>query len=92
MRILRRELFLISISVLLCLLSLFIPKKVDDRAELSNNKLGFPIHFVVQDSSGLSIGEPDSPPFPYRLGLISIWNYPTDFYEVTFCYLLLLLM
>ena len=84
MRILRREFLLVFISILLVLFSLFIPKKVDNRAELANNKLGYPIHFIVQDSSDLSIGEPDSPPFPYRLGLISIWNYPNRFLRDNF--------
>ena len=46
-------------------LGLAIPTKVDDRAELGRVKLGLPVYFVIQDSSNLSIGMPDSPPFPY---------------------------
>ena len=54
----------VVITVLL-LFSLQIPVIVEDRAELANVRLGYPIHFVVQDNSRLSIGGPDSPPFPY---------------------------
>ena len=60
------------------------PKKVDDRAELDNIKLGFPVHFVIQNSSSLAIGEPDSPWFPYRLGFISPWEYPARFLQNNF--------
>ncbi len=73
------ETLLILVSVLLVVVSLLILKKVDDRAELANIKLGFPIHFVIQNSSGLSIGEPDSPSFPYYLGLISLLEFPARF-------------
>ena len=84
MKLFRREVLLVFGSVLLVLLSLFIPNRVDNRVELSENKLGFPVHFVVQDSSDLSIGELDSPPFPYHLGLISIWNYSNQFLRSNF--------
>lgn len=64
------EVLLVLSSISLVVVSLLIPTKVDNRAELANIKLGYPIYFVVQDSSGLSIGEPDSPSFPYPVRFI----------------------
>ena len=51
----------------LLLLSLEIPVNVETRTELGRMRLGYPLHFVVQDNSRLSIGEPDSAPFPQPL-------------------------
>lgn len=73
---------LLFVSALLVMTSLFIPKRVDDRTELGNVKLGFPVHFVVQDSSGLAIGEPDSPSFPYRVRFI--WENSARFIQDNF--------
>ncbi len=42
-----KEVLLIFVSALLVIMSLFILEKVDDRAELGNVKLGFPVHFVI---------------------------------------------
>ncbi len=56
------------IITFLLLLSLEIPVNVEDRAELGSMRLGYPLHFVVQDNTSLSIGEPDSAPFPQPLG------------------------
>ena len=39
-------------------------------------RLGYLFHFVVQDNSRLSIGEPDSPPFPYLVELMNPLNSP----------------
>ena len=55
------------VITLLLLLSLEIHVSVEDRAELGRMRLGYPLHFVVQDNSSLSIGEPDSAPFPQPL-------------------------
>ena len=53
------------------MLSLEIPTVVENRAELSAVSLGYPLRFVIQDNSGLSIGVPDSPPFPYPVSLMN---------------------
>ena len=58
-----KEASMIFIAIWLLVGSLFIPTTVDDRAELARVKLGYPVYFVVQDSSNLSIGMMDSPPF-----------------------------
>ena len=50
---------------------------VENRADLSTMRLGYPLHFVVQDNSGLSIGEPDSPPFPYPVDVGNPLDNPT---------------
>ncbi len=47
---------------------------VDDRNELANVALGYPLRFLVQDSSNLAIGEPDSPSFPYPIGFEGPYN------------------
>lgn len=57
--------------------SLFIPTMVNSRAELANVPLGYPFRFVVQDNSRLSIGEPDSPPFPYPVRFMSFYHSQT---------------
>ncbi len=64
--------FLVTTTLLL--FSLEIPVMVENRAELTNVNLGYPIHFVVQDNSRLEIGEPDSPPFPYPVDLMNPLN------------------
>ena len=65
------------VITLLLLLSLEIPVSVEDRAELGSMRLGYPLHFVVQDNSRLSIGEPDSPAFPYPVGFMNPLNSQT---------------
>ena len=70
-----RQLGLILGSLFLTFSSLLVPNRVDNRAELANNKLGYPIYFVIQDSSRLSIGEFDSSPFPYYLAYTSPWEH-----------------
>ena len=69
-----KEVSMLFVAVWLVLGSLAVPTQVDDRAELGQVKLGLPVYFVVQDSSNLSIGMPDSPPFPYPIHLGSPYN------------------
>ncbi len=74
-----KEIAMIFIAAWLVLGSLAVPNKVADRVELAQVRLGYPVCFVVQDSSGLAIGLPDSPPFPYPLGFGSPWDNPARF-------------
>lgn len=65
------------VITLLLLFSLEIPVNVEDRTELGNMRLGYPLHFIVQDNTDLSIGEPDSPPFPYLVDAGNPLDNPT---------------
>ncbi len=65
------------VVTLLLLFSLEIPISVEDRTELGRMRLGYPLHFVVQDNTDLSIGEPDSAPFPQPLSAGSPLDNPT---------------
>ena len=69
-----KEVAMLFVAIWLVLGSLAVPTQVADRTELAWVKLGLPVYFVVQDSSNLSIGMPDSPPFPYPISLGSPYN------------------
>ena len=63
-------------ATIVLVLSLQIPTVAENRTELAYQKLGYPLHFVAQDNSRFSTGEPDSPPFPYALNLTNHLNSP----------------
>lgn len=71
-----RIVFAVLAATILLVLSLQIPTVVENRTELASQKLGYPLHFVVQDNSRFSIGEPDSAPFPYTLNLMNYLHSP----------------
>ena len=64
LRTVLKTILAVSAATILLILSLQIPTVVENRTELANQKLDYPLHFVTQDNSRFSIGEPDSPPFP----------------------------
>ena len=76
--------FLAFLAIIIVLSTLLIPREVVDREQLGRNRTGYPISFVVQDLSFFSIGETDSPPFPYSFPLMSIWDYPARFLWINF--------
>lgn len=76
LRMIARTTFVLLILSVLLIASLFIPVSVENRTELANQRLGYPLHFAVQDNSRLSIGEPDSAPFPQLLSLMNPLNSP----------------
>jgi len=80
MRYTSRSNFLLMLLALFFTLStLSIPKTVNNRRELEAHDLGYPVSFLQQDLSILSIGEVDSIPFPQSIGLMGIWDHPTTF-------------
>ena len=79
-----QNIFLVFLALCIVLGTLLIPKEVVDREELGHNDLGYPIKFVVQDLSFLSVGEVDSAPFPQSFPLMSIWDYPARFLWLNF--------
>ncbi len=68
--------FAVLAATILLVLSLQIPTVVENRTELANQKLGYPLHFVVQDNARFSVGEPDSAPFPYALNPVNPLHSP----------------
>ena len=63
---------LVSLTVVAA--SLIIPVKVDNRAEMEEVRLGYPMHFVTQDISAT-----DPPSFPRRENFQSPWENPAVF-------------
>ena len=74
---------LICLSLITTLSSLSIPHTIYDNSELKDLGYGWPINFVVQDSSRYSLGG-DGPPLPYVWRIASPWENPTTFLPVPF--------
>jgi len=73
------------VSLVLTLLTLFIPISVQTREEMTAVKHGFPLSFVSQDISMLDWGRgAESPTLPQKTGLLSPQNYPFEFHLGTF--------
>src|SRR3989344_5387527 len=65
------------VSLVLTLLTLFIPISVQTREEMTAVKHGFPLSFVSQDISMLDWGRgAESPTLPQKTGLLSPQKYP----------------
>lgn len=66
------------IGTVLLVVSLFVPVKVTDQSAAGAVKLGWPLHYIIQDQSSLD------PPYPTRSSFLSINEYPT---EISWSYL-----
>ena len=66
-----RHIMLLGVSVVIIFFTLLVPKAVTNKSEMTNLKLGYPLHFVTQDVSNY-----DPPFFPQNYGFQSIWEFP----------------
>lgn len=64
--------FVIHLSVLFILASVFFPITVYSRSDLTQVRLGYPLAFVIQQQSYA----PSS--FPWQTHLYSVWENPTQ--------------
>lgn len=68
------HLLALIISLVLVIISLYLPVIVKTKEELKEVKLGLPLHFIIQDQSRYD------PPFPYQMRFYSILENPTKIF------------